>query len=116
MSVPIRVGPEQHAEVLTGLDERRGCLPGTRIEPTVVGEKPGEPRAARACRWLAVEQRGEQSEGVDELAHGCARRRVGSRREQQLQPGDTALGEAGPRDAETRSPPPLSVGQRACEG
>src|ERR1700722_18553502 len=31
--VPIRVGPEQHAEVFARLDERRGRLAGARIEP-----------------------------------------------------------------------------------
>jgi hypothetical protein len=94
------------------LDQGGGRLARAGVEPPVVSEQPGEARAAGPCGRLAIEQGREQAKCVDELAHGRADLQIRRRRQQKLEPGYTALGQAGPRDAETRAPPRLSVRQR----
>src|SRR3981081_48253 len=95
--------------MLTGLDEGGGGLPCARVQPPIVGQKPGEPGPPGTGGRLAVEKRREKSQGIDEFTHGGGGGGVRRRGQQQFEPGYTALGQTRARDSEagaaSRFPP-----------
>ena len=101
--------------MLAGLDEGRGGLSGTCIEPPIVSQEPGEPSSPGTGGRLAVEKRREKPQGVDEFTHCRSGWGVWRRGQEQLEPGHTALGEPGARDSEAGAASRFSIRQGVRE-
>ena len=82
--------------MLAGLDQGSRRLAGAGVQTTVVRQQPGEPGASGPRGRLAIEQGREKSQGVYKFAHWGCGSRIWRWSQEQFQPGDAALGEAGP--------------------
>ena len=101
--------------MLAGLDQGGGRLASAGIQPTVVGQQPGEPSPPGPGGRFTVEQRRKQAQRVDEFAHGGGR--IGARCgcQEQLEPRDATFRKSRARDSHAGAAPRFSIGQGVGE-